>query len=62
MGKIKIPGADSWQPVVDSDPERLKESVAKMRQALAEDEKRERERPSGLPKHWPGIILKAAAT
>jgi hypothetical protein len=41
-----------------ANPVRVREGVAKMRQALEEDERKERKRGLGLPKDWRNRILK----
>jgi hypothetical protein len=46
-----------WKEAV-ADPGRVREGVAKMRRALEEDERKEKERGSGLPKDWRNRILK----
>ena len=60
MTKIEVKRG-SWRPIEAEDTERIKEGVAKMRQALEEDEKRERERGSGLPWDWRNRVLRVVS-
>ena len=51
-------GIKPWR-VMTCGGKRLKEGIAKFRQALEEDEKERRERGSGLPSDWGNRIFKA---
>lgn len=51
-------GLEPWK-VMTCGGKRFKEGFAKMRQAFEEDEKRERERGSGLPADWRNRVFRA---
>ncbi|MFH1714444.1 MAG: hypothetical protein ABH831_02535 [Candidatus Nealsonbacteria bacterium] len=54
--EIKI-NRQNWRKKIDKS-NCLKQEFRKMIEALAEGEKKERKRPSGLPKDWQNRILK----
>lgn len=46
------------KPLTNKEKKRLHEGFIQMEQVLVEDYKRERQRPSGLPKDWRNRVFK----